>query len=272
MMQDPRVLVAVDVGTTKVCAIVARREGAGGFRILSYSSLPSEGIASGVVTDTSEAVQVIQNAIKDAARKASVVVRSAYVGITGSHVSSENRLDHIDGAAAYGVITQDDLARVPDAVAKVGGRPGRQVLHAVPRNYILDGQGGIRDPLGMHTSRLEVESHVVSADKVFVQSLSGAIESSGLSVQGLVLDPVASAEAVLSEREKYMGAVLVDIGGGTSDVIVYKRGNVELTAILPVGGFQFTNDICVTYRTNYTSAETAKLEKGQHRPHRLPRI
>ena len=118
----------------------------------------------------------------------------------------------------------------------------------------------------MHTNRLDVESHVVSADTAFVHSLSHAIETAGLRVQGLVLDPIASAEAVLTEREKLMGAVLVDIGGGTSDVIVFERGNVELTAILPVGGFQFTNDICVTYRTNYTSAETAKLEKGNTDP------
>ena len=266
MTQDSKVLVAVDVGTTKVCTIVARREGAGSFRVLSHSVLPSEGIAGGVVADTSEAVAVIRDSIRDAARRASITVNSAYVGITGSHVSFENRLDHIDGAAERGVITQDDLARVPDAVAKAGARPGRQVIHALPRSYSLDGQGGIRDPLGMHTNRLEVESHVVSADTAFVHSLSAAIESSGLRVQGLVLDPIASAEAVLNERERYAGAVLVDIGGGTSDVIVFERGNVELTAILPVGGHQFTNDICITYRTNYTSAETAKLEKGNTDP------
>ena len=118
----------------------------------------------------------------------------------------------------------------------------------------------------MHTNRLDVESHVVSADTNFVQSLSAAIESSGLNVQALVLDPVASAEAVLTDREKRMGVVLVDIGGGTSDVIVFERGNVELTAILPVGGFQFTNDICVTYRTNYSTAETVKLEQGNTDP------
>ena len=266
MTQDPKVLAAVDVGTTKVCAIVARLDGAGGFRVLSFSALPSEGITGGVVTDTSEAVEIIQNSIREAARQASVTVRSAYVGITGSHVSFENRLDHIDGAASRGVITREDLARVPEAVAKAGARPGRQVIHALPRSYALDGQGGIRDPLGMHTNRLDVESHVVSADTAFVHSLSHAIETAGLRVQGLVLDPIASAEAVLTEREKLMGAVLVDIGGGTSDVIVFERGNVELTAILPVGGFQFTNDICVTYRTNYTSAETAKLEKGNTDP------
>lgn len=266
MRQDPGVLVAVDVGTTKVCTIIARREDAGGFRILSFSALPSGGIAAGVVTDTSEAVESIRNSIQDAARQASVTVESAYIGISGSHVSFENRLDRINGAASRGVITRDDLDRVPEAVAKVSARPGRKVIHALPRSYSLDGQGGIRDPLGMHTSKLDVESHLVLADDDSVRSLRGAIERSGIRVQGMVLDPIASAEAVLTEREKLNGVVLVDIGGGTSDVIVFERGSVQLTASLPVGGFQFTNDICVTYGTNYTSAETVKIEKGNVDP------
>lgn len=266
MRQDTGVLVAVDVGTTKVCTIIARREDAGGFRVLSFSASPSGGIAAGVVTDTSEAVEAIRNSIQDAARQASVTVESAYIGISGSHVSFENRLDRIDGAASRGVITRDDLDRVPEAVAKVSARPGRKVIHALPKSYSLDGQGGIRDPLGMHTSKLDVESHLVLADDDSVRSLSRAIESSGIRVQGMVLNPIASAEAVLTEREKFNGVVLVDIGGGTSDVIVFDRGSVQLTAILPVGGFQFTNDICVTYRTNYTSAETAKIEKGSADP------
>lgn len=266
MRQDPGILVAVDVGTTKVCTIIARREDSGGFRVLSFSAAPSGGIAAGVVTDTSEAVESIRNSIQDAARQASVTVESAYIGISGSHVSFENRLDRINGAASRGLITRDDLDRVPEAVAKVSARPGRKVIHALPRSYSLDGQGGIRDPLGMHTTKLDVESHLVLADDDSVRSLRGAIESSGLRVQGMVLNPIASAEAVLTEREKLNGVVLVDIGGGTSDVIVFDRGSIALTAILPVGGFQFTNDICVTYGTNYTSAETVKINQGSADP------
>ena len=266
MTQDPNVVVAVDVGTTKVCTIVARREGASGFRVLSFSVVPSEGLARGVVTDVPDAVEVVRKSIQDAARQATTTVRSAYVGITGSGVSFENRSDLIDWAATQGVITRDDLDRVPDAVARAGARPGHQVIHAMPRNYILDGQSGIRDPLGMHTRSLEVESHVVSAEISYVRNLTSAVEKSGLSVQALVLDPVASAEAVLTQDERYEGAVLIDIGGGTSDIIVFERGTVELTAVLPVGGFQFTNDICVTYNTDYSAAEAAKLEHGHAEP------
>ncbi len=262
MTQDPNVLVAVDVGTTKVCTIVARRVGDEQFRVVSFSVVPSRGLARGVVTDMPDAAEAVRACIQDAARQAALTVRTAYVGVTGSHVSFDSRSDLIGWAASKGVITRDDLDRVPFAVAKAGARPGRQIIHALPRNYTLDGQSGIKDPLGMHTRKLEVESHVVSADVSLVQSLTGAVERSGLEVEALVLEPVASAEAVLTERERYQGVVLVDIGGGTSDLIVFDRGAIELTAILPVGGFQFTNDICVTYGTDYAAAEAAKLEHG----------
>ena len=250
------------MGTTKVCTIVARRVGDEQFRVVSFSVVPSRGLARGVVTDMPDAAEAVRACIQDAARQAALTVRTAYVGVTGSHVSFDSRSDLIGWAASKGVITRDDLDRVPFAVAKAGARPGRQIIHALPRNYTLDGQSGIKDPLGMHTRKLEVESHVVSADVSLVQSLTDAVERSGLEVEALVLEPVASAEAVLTERERYQGVVLVDIGGGTSDLIVFDRGAIELTAILPVGGFQFTNDICVTYGTDYAAAEAAKLEHG----------
>jgi cell division protein FtsA len=266
MTQDPDVLVAVDVGTTKVCTIVARRVADEQFRVVSFSVVPSRGLARGVVTDMPDATEAVRTCIQDAARQAALTVRSAYVGITGSHVSFDSRSDLVDWAASRGVITRKDLERVPYAVAKAGARPGRQIIHALPRTYILDGQSGIRDPLGMHTRKLEVESHVVSADVSLIENLTGAVEKSGLEVEALVLEPVASAEAVLTERERYQGAVLVDIGGGTSDVIVFDRGAIELTAIIPVGGFQFTNDMCVAFNTTYEAAEAVKLEFGNTDP------
>ncbi len=259
-------MVAVDVGTSKVCTIVARREGAQHVRILSHGVVPSEGLQRGNVTNTAEAGRAIGQSVRQAAQKASASVRSAYVGITGSHVSFENRLDNIDWVASRGVITRSDLDRVPQTVAAAGEKPGQQVIHALPRNYTLDGQSGIRDPLGMHTRRLEVESHVVSAERLFVRSLTAAVEDTGLRVEALVLEPMASAEAVLTEYEKYTGAVLVDIGGGTSDIIVFERGVVEYTSVLPIGGFQFTNDICVAFETTYEAAEAAKLEYGTTEP------
>ena len=272
MTQNPNVLVAVDVGTTKVCTVVARREGARHLRVISHSVVPSKGVKRGNVTDIAEAGETIRESVQEAARQASATVRTAYVGISGSHVSFENRSDMIDWAATRGVITRNDLDRVPETVADAGARPGHTVIHALPRHYTLDGQRGIRDPLGMHTVRLEVSSHVVSAETYFAHALTTAVRDTGLEVEGLVLVPVASAEAVLTEQEKLEGAVLVDIGGGTSDIIVFERGTVEYTSVLPVGGFQFTNDICISFRTTFEAAEAAKLDYGTTEPATLKAV
>jgi cell division protein FtsA len=266
MTQDPNILAAVDVGTTKVCTIIARREGDRYLRVLSHSVAPSQGLQRGNVTDVAEAGGAIRDSIQQAARQSSATVNSVYVGITGSHVSFENRSDQIDWAATRGVITRDDLNRVPHTVADASERRGHTVIHALPRYYTLDRQSGIRDPLGMHTRRLEVASHVVSAETFLVRNLTQAMEQTGLRIEAFVLGPVASAEAVLSEDEKLNGVVLVDIGGGTSDIIVFERGTVAYTSVLPVGGSHFTNDICVTYRTTYEAAESAKLEHGTTEP------
>ena len=266
MTQDSKVIAAVDIGTTKVCTIVARQEVARQFSVLSYSVVPSRGMEKGIVTDISEAEESIRSSVSEATDKADETVTSAYVGITGSHVSFENRYDRIDWAATKGVITRSDLAKIPQTVAEASRQPGRQVIHALPRNYILDGQSGIVDPLGMHTRRMEVDSHVVSAEISLVRRLTQAVEKAGVAVQALVLEPLASAESVLSEVEKFEGAILVDMGGGTSDIIMFDRGIVEYTSVLPIGGFQFTNDMCVAFSTTYDAAEAVKLEYGNIDP------
>ena len=266
MTQDSKVIAAVDVGTTKVCTIVARQEGTRQFSVISYSVVPSRGMDKGTVTDISEAEESIRSSISEATGKVDETVTSAYVGITGSHVSFENRSDRIDWAATKGVITRSDLEKIPQTVAEASRQPGRQVIHALPSNYVLDGQSGIVDPLGMHTRRMEVDSHVVSAEVSLVRRLTQAVEKAGVAVQALVLEPLASAESVLSEVEKYEGSVLVDMGGGTSDIIMFDRGIVEYTSVLPVGGFQFTNDMCVAFNTTYDAAEMVKLEYGNTDP------
>ena len=266
MNQDTNTMAAVDVGASKVCAIIARRDGARGVSVLSRGVVPSEGLDRGNVIDPAQTGEVIGRALDEAAKKASAPVGSAYVGVTGAHVVFENRLDHIDWAAARGVITSSDMEKMPDTISEAARRPGQKVIHALPINYILDGQSGIRDPLGMHTKRLEVESHVISAKTRYVENLERAVGEAGLAVQSLVLEPIASANAVLTESEKYNGAVLIDIGGGTSDIIVVRRGMAEFISVLPIGGFQFTNDICVAFRTPYKAAEEAKLKYGTTDP------
>lgn len=267
MIQDTNTMAAVDVGASKVCAIIARREGARGVSVLSRGVVPSEGLDRGNVIDPSQAGEVIGKALAAAGGGSSApAVGSAYVGVTGSHVVFENRADRVDWAAAQGVITRSDLDKMPETISEAAARPGQKVIHALPINYVLDGQSGIRDPLGMHAKRLEVESHVISAKTRYVENLERAVGEAGLAVQSLVLEPIASANAVLTESEKYNGAVLIDIGGGTSDIIVVRRGMAEFISVLPIGGFQFTNDICVAFRTPYPAAEEAKLKYGTTDP------
>jgi cell division protein FtsA len=266
MMQDPKIVVAIDVGTSKVCTIIARKEDRRGFQILSHSVVPSRGIEKGNVTDVAATRGAIAASVAEAAKHAGVTVKEAYVGVTGSHISYQNRHDQLRWANSRGVITTDELLQVPNTVAASSRQDGRRVLHALPRNYMLDGQRGIRNPLGMHTSRLEVESHVVLGANELVEKLMYAVEQAGLNVVSLVLVPLASAQAVLTEEEKEQGVALVDLGGGTTDLVVYSQGTVSFNAALPIGGFQFTNDICVAYGTTYEAAEEAKLEFGNTEP------
>jgi cell division protein FtsA len=263
---------AIDVGTSKVCTIIARREGGRRFSVLSHSVVPSQGLQKGIVTDISATQSVIRESATKAARQAQATVEEAYVGVTGSHVNFENRLDELDWAAKRGVITPADIRRVPTSVAAASAEPGRKVLHALPRNYILDGQSGIRNPLGMHTSQVKVETHVVTAAAMFIDKLNQAVRQAGVSVRELVLEPIASAEAVLTVEERESGVALVDIGGGTTDMVVYRQGTVLYNAALPIGGFQFTNDICLTYDTTYEAAEAVKLEHGTTDPASLGAI
>lgn len=260
--QNVRTIVAVDVGTTKVCTIVAESTSHERAQVIAYNITPSKGITKGNVTDVSQAGAAIRQSVSAASRKAATPVSSAYVGITGTHVSFQDRYDRINWAATKGVITLDDIINVPRSIAGASARSGRHVIHALTRTYTLDGQSGIQNPLGMHTKRMEVESHVISAQPTLVRKLTETVRKSGLDVNALVFQPVASAEAVLTEAEKSEGVALVDIGGGTTDLIIFQQGVVQYTSVIPVGGFQFTNDICIAFDATYESAEAAKLDHG----------
>ena len=265
-MQQQPIVAAIDVGTTKVCTILGRKTGAADFEVLAHSVVPCDGLRKGNVADVSTTASAVRRSILEASEKAGVKVDSAYVGITGAHVSYENRRDPLEWVGSSGVITSDDLTRVPDKVAAAAATGGRRVLHAIPLAYSIDGEQTIRNPLGMHGRGLEVETHVVTGGQIFVDRLIQAVESAGVRVQDLVLEPLASGEAVLTSEEKEQGVALVDIGGGTTDVVVFKRGAVRYTGVIPVGGFQFTNDICQTYGTPYADAEAAKLKYGNTEP------
>ena len=266
MMRDAKTIVAIDVGTTKVCTIIGQQSESGSLKILGYGVVPSEGLRKGNVTDIEATERAVRASVELAEKRAGVKVESAYVGVTGSHVSFENRNDILDWVGKRGVITGDDLIRVPQKIAASVGDLGREVIHALPMAYSLDGKQGIKDPLGMHSDRLEVATHVVTASPTLTHRLVQAVENVGIKVESLVLEPLASSEAVLTREEKEAGVALADIGGGTTDVVVYRNGSIYFSSVIPVGGNQFTNDISLTYNTPYASAEATKLAFAHTEP------
>jgi len=259
MAQKNATFAAIDVGTTKVCAIVGRGSGPDDLQVLAHSTVPCDGLRKGNVADSKATTQAIRRVVMDVSREAGVTIDAAYVGVTGAHVSFENRWDALDWVGDLGVITSDDLKRVPEKISAAATVAGRRVMHAIPLTYALDGEKTIRNPLGMHARNLEVETHVVSGNQSYVRRLVEAVESAGIEVKDLVFEPLASSEAVLTAAEKQEGVALVDIGGGTTDIVVFQGGMVRYTGVVPVGGYQFTNDICQTYGASYKDAEQAKL-------------
>ena len=259
-MQDTRLLTAVDVGTTKVCTIIGRVKGSSP-ELLGHSVVPCGGLKKGIVEDLAATAKAMRMSITEAERKAGVHVRSVHVGVTGAHVSFENRSDTLEWIGSHGVVTAEEMERVPEMVASTStAEANRKVLHALPMSYTVDGATGITNPLGMHTSQVEVETHVVTGASSFIGKLVETVEKTGLTLESLVLEPLASGLAVLTPEERKEGVVLVDIGGGTTDVVAFSKGRICYTTVIPVAGHQFTNDICHVYNTPYEAAEEAKLK------------
>ena len=260
-MTQPEIITAIDVGTTKVLALVAAMDGPGEPRILAHSMVPCEGLRRGNVEDVGSTTAAVRSALDWVESEAGLEVRSAYVGASGAHVGYENRRDPVEGVGTIGVITPEELAADPP------GRTSeladdRQVVHAVPISYTVDGEEGIRNPVGMHSASVEVDTHLITADRKLLARLTRAVRAAGIGVDALVMEPLASGIAVLSPEEMQCGTMVIDIGGGTSDVVVFSGGRLCYTGVIPVGGYQFTNDVCVTYNAEYDAAERAKLQFG----------
>ncbi len=265
-MENQKILTAIDVGTSKVCTIVAQVPSRGPVEILGVGIVPSKGLRKGNVVDVEGARNAVRASLEQAEGEAGMRVRSAYVGVTGNHVESWNKWVPVGVPGEYAVITRDQLQRFHHRVQISEAQPERQVIHAIPRSYAVDGAMGIRNPVGMHVQQLEMQTHTITGASALIRSLVDSVEQAGIGVQGLVLEPLASGEAVLSEEEKELGVILLDIGGGTSDMAVFRDGTLLHTAIIPVGGYQFTNDICTVFDTPFDAAEAAKLKYGHTFP------
>jgi cell division protein FtsA len=257
---DGPIVVGIDVGTTKICTLVAREEEPGQIRILGVGIEPSQGIKKGVVVDLSAASQAISRSIEKAERTSGLEITSALVSLAGSQVSSVNSRGVVGITGR--MIDQDDVARAVDAARAVAIPHNREVIHVIQRGFNVDGQEGIRMPIGMHGYRLEVETHIITASAASVENLRQAVGASGVDVSQFVLNPLASAEVVLSETERQMGVVVVDVGGGTTDMAIYIDGDVWHTSVLAVGGNHITSDIAHGLRLPMSQAEEIKIQHG----------
>ena len=253
------IVVGLDVGTTKICAIVAEVRG-GKTDIIAIGSAPSTGLRKGVVINIESTVDSIKKAVRDAEAMAGIEIKSVYVGIAGGHIKG------FESYGAVGIkgkeVKPQDVERAIDSASVVYVPLDREVLHVIPTEFILDGQDGIKDPVGMAGVRLEVKVHIVTGAVSSVQNLLKCCERAGIDVIDIVLEPIASAAAVLTEDEKDLGAALVDIGGGTTDIAIYKDGSLRHTAVLALGGNHFTNDISIGLRIPVQEAERIKKKYG----------
>ncbi|MDQ5850854.1 MAG: cell division protein FtsA [Chloroflexota bacterium] len=258
-----RTVVGIDVGTTKICTMVAEVRDDGRVNILGRGLTPSKGLDKGVVVNIDEAVAAISTSVEKAERTSGYRIGTAYVGIAGRHISSLNQTGVVAISRADHEITRQDVDRAVESAQAVAIPTQREVIHVIPRAYIVDGHENIRDPIGMSGYRLEVETHIVTAEAMAVQNLIRSVERAGVVIDDLVLQPLASAEAVLSPEDKDRGVVLVDIGGGTTDVAIFIQGGIWHSVVLPLGGNQLTNDIVYVLHTPHDTAEYLKLKYGQ---------
>jgi cell division protein FtsA len=259
-------IAAIDVGTTKVCTIMGDVDTEGGLRILGVGVAPSQGLQKGLVVNVSEAKQAIRESIKKAERTAGYKLESAYVGVTGRHISSVNNRGVIAITRNDQLVRSSDLKRVLQVARSVKIPSEHKVLHIIPRTYAVDGQEGVRNPVGMHGFRLDVEAHIITAAVTSVQNLTKCIRGLGIEIDDLVMEPLASAEAVLSEQERVDGVMLADIGGGTTDIAVFKDDTIYHTSVLPVAGHLITRDISVGLGLSLDLAEQMKKKYGNVTP------
>jgi len=250
-------IVGVDLGTTKVAAIIAEVEN-GDLKIVGVGSTPSYGLKRGVIVNLEKSINSIKKAVDEAARMAGVRVDTCYAGISGSHIESINAHAIITTARTGGVITRRDTERVIEQARAIALPMDREIIHAIPIEYIVDNEKGIRDPVGMSGIKLEADIHIVTAAITSAQNIFSALQKAGLRVKDLVLQPLASSYSVLQPDEMDLGVCLLDMGGGTTDLAIFYDGAIRYTQVIPLGGEYITNDIAIGIRTPHVQAETIK--------------
>jgi cell division protein FtsA len=265
-MKKRTTLASIDVGTTKVCTTIAEVNDGGGLRVAGVGIAPSTGLHKGLVVNINDAKESIRESVKQAEQASNYKVESAYVGVTGRHVNSLNNRGVVAITRNDRLVRSDDLRRVLQSAQTVKVSRDRKLLHVIPRAYAVDGQTGVKNPVGMHGFRLDVETHIITAAVTSVQNLVKCIRAIGVDIDDLILEPLASSEAVLTEDERQMGVVLADIGGGTTDIAVFRDGSIWHTSIIPVAGYQLTRDVAIGLGLPFEVAEEMKKKYGSVMP------
>lgn len=262
----PNYIAGLDIGTTKICTVIAHAGDSGEIlNIAGVGTVPARGMSKGVVVDIKQASESIERSVQAANHMAGLTINKALVGVTGGHIEAVNLKGAVSiGADEKGVscnITQHDIARVFES-AIINVAPNREILHLVPRRFAVDGQRGIVAPLDMNAARLEAEIHLVTAAENSLKNMQECTAKAGIEAQALVLEPIATCEAVSTPDERKLGVAMIDIGGGTSDIAVFCEGALQTCAIVPVGGNHVTRDISIGLRTPFEIAERLKIESG----------
>jgi cell division protein FtsA len=255
-----RLIVSIDVGTTKICVLIAQHVGNNQLEILGVGKAPSDGLKKGVVVDIAKTIQAIKNAVKEAELMADVKIESAAIGVSGGHIQSLASQGMVP--IKKGEVREVDMQAAIDAAKAIPIPEGMQILHVLPQYFVIDGRTKVQDPLGMHGIRLEVQAHIILGAIASVQNLVKCCEMAGVKVSDIILEQLASADAVLSDDERELGVAVLDIGGGTSDLALYQNGSIRHTYVLPVAGTHFTQDIAIGLRTSLVDAERIKKEYG----------
>ncbi len=256
-MTEGKIVVGVDIGTSKIITIITRVDEV--VSVLGVSEVKSSGIKKGQIVNIEEAVSAINTSIEAAERMAGISVSRVVASVGGSNIESQNSRGVVAVAQPEGEINQTDVSRVIDAAKAVSLPSTREIIHVLPRNYTVDGQEGIKDPVGMTGTRLEVETHIVTAGSPTIRNLEKAFSQVGVDVEALVFSGYSSSLATLSETEKELGVVLVDIGAGTTDISIYIDGSLAYSSVLPIGARHITNDLAIGLRISLESAEKVKL-------------
>jgi len=254
--------VGLDIGQTKVCVLIAEPRDLGSIDIIGFGSAPSRGMRKGVVVNLDACVSSIKQAVEEAELMAGCSVDRAFVGVAGAHVRGLNSRGVVAISGRDHEVTRDDVQRVLAAARAVNIPPEREIFHVLPQEFMVDDQDGIHDPAGMTGSKLQANVHIVTASVTAAQNLVNSVNRAGVEVEEVVLEQLAAADAVLTPDEKEMGVALIDIGAGTSDLVIFERGAIRHIAALPTGGEHVTNDIAVGLRTPIPEAERLKKNRG----------